>query len=138
MADTMLVRLKPYNKKKGHVLRRYLYRGIRFQESRGWMRVRNEVADYLKSVHQIPDDQDSPEAFDICSEKEAKAIDKKEKQDARVALPAEDAKDVTEARAEPGAGDAGAEGTGDLTTADLPTSKSSAFAPSGGGKRGRK
>ncbi len=120
---TMLVRLKPYNKKKGNVLRRYTYRGIRFQESRGWYRVTHEVADYLQKVHQISSDEDSPLAFDVCTEDDAKAIDKREAQDARKATPAEQAVDVTEARQELVEKKAS---SGDLTTADLPRTRISA------------
>ena len=119
--ETMLVRLKPYNKKKGHILRRYTYRGLRFQESRGWTRVRKEIADYLEKVHQIPGDEDSPLAFDVHSDAEAQAIDKKEAQDAQEKTPAEQATEVAEAREEPEppAPDEG----GDLKTADLPQNR---------------
>jgi len=120
--ETMLVRLKPFNKKKGHVLRRYTYRGIRFQESRGWTRVRQEIADYLGKVHQIPGDVDSPLAFDVHSATEAKAIDEQEAKDAQAKTPAEQATDVAEARAEEPAPPATDEG-GDLKTADLPQNK---------------
>jgi len=122
--ETMLVRLKPYNKKKGHVLRRYVYRGLRFQESRGWTRVRKDIADYLGRVHQIPGDEDSPLAFDVHSDAEAKAIDKKEAEDARARTPAEAATEVAEAREEPEPPPAadGRDG-GDLSTADLPQNK---------------
>jgi len=124
--ETMLVRLKPHNKKKGHVLRRYTYRGIRFQESRGWTRVRKDIADYLATVHQIPGDEDSPLAFDVHSESEAKAIDKKEAEDAQARTPAEQATEVAEAREEePPAPSEG----GDLKTSELPQNRK---------KRGRK
>jgi len=116
--QTMLVRLKPFNRKKGHVLRCYTYRGIRFLERRGWTRVRKDIADYVQTVHQIAGDEDSPLAFDVCSETEAKAIDKREAQDAQAKTPAEQAKDVAEARDE-----AGAQSSGDLGTADLPQNR---------------
>lgn len=119
--ETMLIRLKPFNRKKGHVLRRYTYRGLRFQESRGWTRVRQDIADYLEKVHQIPGDEDSPLAFDVHSESEAKAVDKKEAEDARARTPAESATEVAEARDEPEPPPAD-EG-GDLSTADLPQNK---------------
>ena len=116
--ETMLVRLKPFNRKRGHVLRCYTYRGIRFLERRGWTRVRKDIADYVQAVHQIPGDEDSPLAFDVCSETEAKAIDKREAQDAKAKTPAEQAKDVAEAREEPVT-----EGGGDLNTGDLPQNR---------------
>lgn len=118
--ETMLVRLKPYNKKKGHVLRRYIYRGLRFQEGRGWTRVRKDIADYLAKVHQIPGDEDSSLAFDVCTDAEARKIDDQEAQDAQAKTPAEQATDVAEAREEPAP--APSEG-GDLSTADLPQSR---------------
>ncbi len=37
--ETILVRLKPYDHRRGHVLRRYTYAGIKFQVDRGWSRV---------------------------------------------------------------------------------------------------
>jgi len=118
--ETTLVRLKPFNKKKGHLLRRYTYRGIRFQESHGWTRVRKEIADYLEQVHQIPGDEDSPLAFDVHSATEAKAIDKKEAEDAQKKTPAEQATEVAEAREEPAP--PATEG-GDLKTSDLPQNR---------------
>lgn len=54
--ETLLVRLKPYDHRRGHVLRRYTYAGIKFQVDRGWSRVEKPVADYLRAVRQIPGD----------------------------------------------------------------------------------
>lgn len=118
--ETMFVRLKPYDPRRGHVLRRYTYRGIKFHEDRGWFRVPKDVADYLQAVHQVPGDEHSPLAFDCCTEAEAKSLDAKEKEsavtrktasdDIKVSLPQDDAK-----------------GLGALTTEDLPNkSKESA------------
>jgi len=118
--ETMFVRLKPYDPRRGHVLRRYTYRGIKFHEDRGWFRVPKDVADYLRAVHQVPGDEHSPLAFDCCTEAEAKSLDAKEKEstvtrktasdDIKVSLPQDDAK-----------------GLGALTTEDLPNkSKESA------------
>ena len=77
-----LVRLKPYAPKKGNFLRRYTAFSVRFDESRGWYRVTDEVAEYLKGVHQISGDEDSVLAFDVCTEAEGKAIDEAEKKKA--------------------------------------------------------
>ena len=41
--QTLLVRLKPYDPRRGFVLRRYTYRGIKFHEERGWYRVDKDV-----------------------------------------------------------------------------------------------
>lgn len=110
--ETLFVRLKPYDPRRGHVLRRYTYRGIKFQEERGWFRVPKDVADYLRAVHQVPGDEHSPLAFDVCTEAEAKGVDAKEKESAvtrktasdeiKVSLPQDDAK------------------AGAVTTSDLP------------------
>lgn len=77
-----LVRLKPYDPKRGHVIRRYTVYSIRFEERRGWYRVEDEVAEYLKTVHQIYGDEYSPNAFDVCTEEEANQIDVEEKKKA--------------------------------------------------------
>ena len=45
-----LVRLKPHDPKKGHVIRRYTAFSIRFEEARGWYKVADEVAAYLGTV----------------------------------------------------------------------------------------
>ena len=115
--ETIFVRLKPYDPRRGHVLRRYTYRGIKFQEERGWFRVPKDVADYLRAVHQVPGDEHSPLAFDCCTEAEAKGLDAKEKEsavtrktasdDIKVSLPQDDVK-----------------ATGALTTDDLQTKSS--------------
>lgn len=101
MAETMHVRLKAYNPKKGHVLRRYTVRSIRFQAGRGWYKVDADVAAYLEGVHQVPDDEDTPLAFDVCTEAEARAIDAREARAARQVQPAEAAVDVTRRRPAP-------------------------------------
>ncbi len=113
--ETLFVRLKPYDPRRGNVLRRYTYRGIKFHEERGWFRVPKDVADYLRSVHQVPGDEHSPLAFDCCTEAEAKSLDAKEKEsavtrktasdDIKVSLPQDDTK-----------------ASGALTTSDLQTS----------------
>lgn len=75
-----LVRLKPYNPKRGHNLRKYTHSptGKKFEEPLGWYRVEDTLAVYLATVKQNPTDSDSPDAFDVVSEDEAKAIDKRE------------------------------------------------------------
>jgi hypothetical protein len=110
-----LVRLKPHDPKKGHVIRRYTAFSIRFEESRGWYRVADEVATYLATLHQKPGDEDSPLAFDVCTEEEAKRVEaaekKKAEERARAAEP-----NVTQPH------DVSERG-GDLTTADLPPAR---------------
>lgn len=82
--ETMLVRLKPYDPRRGFVLRRFTYAGIKFHEERGWYRVHKAVADYLRSVHESPESDFTPLAFDVCTDDEAKAIDAREESESRV------------------------------------------------------
>ena len=77
-----LVRIKPYDPKRGHVVRRYTVFSIRFDETRGWYRVADDVADYLGKVHQAPHDEDSPLVFDVCTEAEAHALEAAERKKA--------------------------------------------------------
>jgi len=73
--DTFLVRLKPYDPRRGHVLRRYAHRGIRFLVEHGWYRVDADVADHLRTARQVDADPHSLLAFDVCTEDEARQID---------------------------------------------------------------
>lgn len=76
--NTYLVRLRPHDPRRGNVLRRYTYKGIKFDADRGWYKVTKAVADYLRDVHQEAGNPHSPLAFDVCTEAEAEAIDAKE------------------------------------------------------------
>lgn len=127
MTDTLLVRLKPYDPRRGHVLRRYTYAGIKFQEERGWYRVEKTVAEYLRAVHEVPTDRYSPLAFDVCTEAEAKALEANEVDAAKVKRSATDDLKVVPARAA-------------VTTDDLPKSPSTTPAKDddGGNKRSKR
>lgn len=85
----LLVRLKPYDPRRGHVLRRYSFRGILFSAARGWFRVTEEVAEHLRGVHQRDHNPHSPLAFDVATEDEAKAIDQRDAADKELHTPAE-------------------------------------------------
>ncbi len=87
--ETVLVRLRPCDPRCGHVLRQFTYAGIRIQEESGWHRVSKEVAEYLRTVRQAPTEPNSPLAFDVCIDDEAKAEDTK------------DESELTPVRAEP-------------------------------------
>ena len=113
-----LVRLKPHDPKKGHVIRRYTAFGVRFDEARGWYKVSDEVAGYLATVHQRPGDEDSPAAFDVCTDDEAKVMEAAEKKKAE-----ERARAAEPNVAQPH--DVSAKGP-DLSTADLPQPKARA------------
>jgi hypothetical protein len=86
MTDTLLVRLKPYDPRRGHVLRRYTYAGIKFQEERGWYRVERPVAEYLRAVREVPTDRYAPPAFDVCADGRGGTGTFIELKDGRVAL----------------------------------------------------
>ena len=124
--ENLLVRLKPHDPRRGYKLRRYTYRGIKFQEERGWYRVDKDVADYLRDVRQVPSDEHAPLAFDVCTADEAKALDSKEKDDATARKTANDDIKLSEPRSD----DA-------VTTSDLPDgAKASSSAAKGSGKKG--
>ncbi|MBI5535999.1 MAG: hypothetical protein HY898_24980 [Deltaproteobacteria bacterium] len=88
--ETMLVRLKPYDPRRGHVLRRFTYAGVKIHEERGWHRVTKAVADYLRGVHQVANDEYSPLAFDVCTDEEAKALDVRDEVETKVRRSATD------------------------------------------------
>jgi hypothetical protein len=106
-----LIRLRPLDAKKGHVIRRYTAFSNTFEEAKGWYRVSDAVAAYRATVHQVPNDEDTPLAFDVCSQEEAERIELAEKKRAEERARAADP-NVTVPR------DLTAVG-GDLTTADL-------------------
>jgi hypothetical protein len=124
----MLARLKPFDGKR-HVLRSLTVFGIKFVEDRGWYKVDDDVADYLKTVKQRDTDPDSNAAFDVCTESQARAIDASEKTKAirKAAEEAEPAKAPmrvhnvkrAEAATAARAAVANVDEAGDLTTADL-------------------
>jgi hypothetical protein len=120
-----LVRLKPHDPKKGHVIRRYTAFSIRFEEARGWYKVSDEVAAYLATVHQTPGDEDSPLAFDVCTEDEAQRLETAEKKKAE-----ERARATEPNVAQPH--DVSVR-SADLTTADLPQPRATRAA---GSRRG--
>jgi phage tail sheath gpL-like len=81
--ETMLVRLKGFDPVRGCVMRRYTYAGIKFQPERGWYRVEQTVAEYLKSVRQDPANPHSALAFDVMTDDEARALEAREQQTQR-------------------------------------------------------
>jgi hypothetical protein len=79
----MMVRLKAYDRRRGLVLRRFNYRGIKFIAGQGWSRVRPDVATYLRTVRQAHDDETTALAFDVCTPEEAQRMDASEDAAAR-------------------------------------------------------
>ena len=104
--ENVLVRLKPYDPRRGFVLRRFTYQGIKFHEERGWYRVTKVVAEYLAKVQQRDTDPHSPLAFDVASEEEARALDARDEHEAKTRKNAAEAPRVVMGR-------------GDLTGEDL-------------------
>lgn len=76
----LLARLKPFNEKKGYRTRTYMIDGARFYVERGWYEVPVSLGEKLKELHQDHYDEDSPALFDVATQKEAEAIDRREKQ----------------------------------------------------------
>lgn len=77
----MHVRLKPFQPKKGQLLKRYTVFGIRFEGEKGWYTVDEDVAAYLKTVKQNNNDPDSKDAFDVCTQDEAMELDRQDRID---------------------------------------------------------
>lgn len=75
---SMRVRLKPYNQKRGHLTRRHMVYGMRFDESAGWYEVSKAIADKLRGMTR-DDDKDLPELFDVCTIEEARVMERAEK-----------------------------------------------------------
>jgi hypothetical protein len=74
-----IVRIKPYNPRKGYVLKTYVFQGMLFSVDKGWYQPPQSVIDKLRYVHSKPDDLDSPLAFDICTPEEAEALMEEER-----------------------------------------------------------
>ena len=72
---TMLVRIKPLNKRRGFVLRSYTLQRQRFVVDRGWYEVGTALAEQLAQIRQLDGDLHSPAAFDVVTAEEAKEID---------------------------------------------------------------
>jgi len=126
--ETLLVRLKPHDPRRGCVLQRYTYCGIKFHGERGWYRVEKAVADYLRSIRQIAGDEHSPPAFDVCTNDEAKDLDAREKEGAATRASATDDIKMSEARS-----------GGAVTTEDLPqAAKAPADDTKASGRKSRK
>ncbi|MCP4676630.1 MAG: hypothetical protein GY854_14175 [Deltaproteobacteria bacterium] len=89
---SFFVRIKPYDAVRGHIMRRYTYKGIFFDVSKGWYVVSDNVGKHLETVPQQAGVQHSPSAFDVCTEAEAKRIDAKEVEEVEPKRPADNAR----------------------------------------------
>ncbi len=76
---TMLVRLKPFNPRRGFVMRTYVdgISGAVFKEERGWYEVEDAMAAKLKEITSKPENPESPLAFDVCTREEAVALERR-------------------------------------------------------------
>ena len=73
----MYIRLKPFNPRRGHMLRRFCFKGKVFHVGR-WYKVSESFAQQVSEIHQKANDEDSPYAFDVATEQQARAIEAKE------------------------------------------------------------
>ena len=73
MAEQMLVRIKPYNPKKGHVRRCHIVQkyGMRFKVDAGWYEVPAAVARELRKELTDANDPESAEIFDVMTKAQA-------------------------------------------------------------------
>lgn len=80
----MLVRVKPYNPKRGQLARRVTINEVRFDVERGWYKVDAEFAAMLKR-ETLGGDPNGPLVFDVCTPEEAQEIQRREDQAAEAA-----------------------------------------------------
>lgn len=112
---TMLVRIKPYNPKRGQLARRIVIGGFRFDVDRGWYEVDDEFAADLKTKTQ-GGDPNAALIFDVCTAEEAKALQRSEDRAAQEAARAD--KPIKPERVERVRGSAP---EGKVTTTDIVT-----------------
>ena len=70
----LLVRIRPYNPKRGQTMRSFGYKSIRFRIEQGWYRVARAIGEHLATVRCSDMDPESQLAFDVCTEAEARRI----------------------------------------------------------------
>lgn len=69
--DIRLVRVKPYDEGRGHVVRRYNVGGRKFDAEAGWYEVPTAIATMLRQFRQRDDNPRSPRVFDVCTAERA-------------------------------------------------------------------
>jgi hypothetical protein len=76
-----LVRIRPINKKRGNVIRRYTIFKHTFQVEDGWSKVNEAAAKILATKTVDPHDPQSSPVFDICNTlEEAQAMERKDRE----------------------------------------------------------
>ncbi len=116
--NTLLARLKPFNPKRGHVLKTYTCRGVTIRHDRGWHEVPKALGEYLKTVTSVPRNEDSPLAFEVCTHAEAAERDENEVASKNTVAPA--ASPVRSHSVGRGGKVSALSASGTMTTADLP------------------
>lgn len=89
--DTMYVRLKPYDVKRGYLVRRYMLAGHEFMTDNEtgrpiWNRVTAQAAAFLKPLKQNPDDPESKDLFDVLTPEEYATVREREQAQAMTAV----------------------------------------------------
>lgn len=81
---TMLVRVKPFNAKKGQTMSTFscIHAGerVKFVEGHGWYEVSHSLAERLREVRCSDMDPESNLAFDVCTPVQARKTDAREEQ----------------------------------------------------------
>ncbi len=128
-AEVLLVRLKPFNPRRGYVLKTYVDgpSGAVFKEERGWYEVPAALGEKLRDVTSKPENTDSPAAFDVCTKEEAVALERRIRRQQQERAIATDPNSVEGASRDHIGGrtprSVPARDASTLTTADLPNGK---------------
>lgn len=70
------VRIKPFDKRLGQLIRSFTFEGRKFTAERGWLPVFKEFGLRMKKCRQDPNDPNSAKVFDVCTYSEAKALER--------------------------------------------------------------
>ena len=79
----MLVRLVPYDKRRGYLCRTYVYRGVKFTDK--WKEVSPVVAEELQPLKQPSDPDAARPLFEVLTREEAVATEERERDEGKVA-----------------------------------------------------
>ena len=115
-----LARLKPYNEKRGHVVRIYMIAGLRFDVDRGWYEVDDALAEELSKLTQNYDDPESPELFDVVTKEKAEQMEQAEA-DAEERAKATARRPASPSAGRPSRSSRTSDERGDLSSSDVAT-----------------
>ena len=81
--STVLVRIKPYDPRRGNVCRTYTIHSMKFEESKGWYEVERELAEGLLAEAKQPASGNishelAPSLFDVMEKESAVAMERAE------------------------------------------------------------